>query len=233
MAGDRTHLARHVWCRVFEISDPDTETALFEVQSRLISLRKLFLDTESVLASIPEINQELFIAPVTRLSKIVNINRLHEGWNIFVDPLDRNDLLALKYAEDLMRQHLDAQENEISSDEIREILEELNDLYEAILASTLPTDLKNTLVDLIQQMVRGVHEYRVRGAAALQDVLTASIGIVTANKEAIDANKDVPEIQALARMLVRIDGAYSFAMKMQPLLQAAANIVPALGAHIK
>ena len=82
-------------------------------------------------------------------------------------------------------------------------------------------------------MVRDVDEYRVRGAAALKDALTESIGVLAANKQAIEDNKDSDEIQALGRMLVRIDKAYSFAMKMTPLLGAAANLFPAIANHIK
>jgi hypothetical protein len=225
--------ARHVWCGVFGISDPDSETALFEVQSRLLALRKLFSDTQSSLASIPNVNKELYIEPVRRLSNIIDFNRLHHSFSTIVTGIDPNDLIALVYASDLIRQNQDAQENEISSDEIQEIVVELNDLYERVLVSALPPNLKEALLDLLQQMLRDIHEYRVRGAAALRDLLARSIAFAVANKDELDANKDAAEIQALVHTLGKIDKAYTFAMRMQPLLQSAANIFPLLAAHIK
>jgi hypothetical protein len=185
------------------------------------------------LAASSLINEELFIEPVARLSQIIDLNRLDREWSEIVGAQQWEVLRSLKYVEDIIGQNLNNQENEISADEIHAILQEINELYKAIFASLLPSDLKSTLLDLLHQMLRDVHEYRIRGAAALRDLLTRSIGVVAANKEAIEANKDTPEIQSFARTLARIDAAYAFAMKMQPLLQAAANIFPALAAHIK
>ena len=224
---------RHAWCKVFEISDPDSEEALLEVQSRLLSLRKLFTDTESALREMPDLNESLFVAPLHRLSKVINLNGLHHGWNNYINHLKTTDMFSLNFIEDLLNRNVDSRENEIPPDEIKALLVDLQELYEAVAASSLPKELKVALLDLIQEMLRGVHEYRVRGAVALKDILAKSIGVVAANKEAIDENRDSEEIQALGRMLTRLDKAYSFAMKMQPVLQAAANLFPALTAHIK
>lgn len=228
-----TKPAREIWCQVFEIQNPGSEDALLEVQSRLLALRVLFADTESALRQIPGINEALFIDHLPRLARVININALHHKWGNYLGFLSNTDMFALQYSEDLLGRNSENQENEIPSDEIQEIVGELSKLYEAILASSLPSDLRDALLDLIHEMLRGVHEYRVRGAIALKESLTKSIGILAANKQAIDENKDSTDIQALARMLVRIDKAYAFAVRMQPLLQSAAHIFPALAAHIK
>ncbi|HEV7743750.1 MAG TPA: hypothetical protein VGO56_02025 [Pyrinomonadaceae bacterium] len=224
---------RESWCQVFEIPNVNSEKALLEVQSRLLSLRKLFEDTESDLRQIPDINEELFIKPLSRLARVIDINGLHQTWAHYRQFLDAHDMLALKYAEDRLTLEAESQENEISSDEIQEILSELTKLYESILASSLPLDLKNALLDLINEMLRGAHEYRVRGAIALKESLTKSIGILATNKQALDENRDSADVLALGRMLIRVDKAYAFAMRIQPLLQGAVNLFPALVAHIK
>jgi len=225
--------ARVVWAEVFGIPDPSSEEALLAVQSHLLSLRKLFADTESALRQTGDINEDLYIGPLHRLLNVINLNGLHNGWENFNTYLGTQDLFSLKFSADLLNKNADTQENEISNDEIKTLIADLNELYEQIVTSAIPDDLKTTLLDLVSDMLRGVHEYRVRGAVALKDALSKSIGVVAANKQAIDENVDSDEIQALARMLIRVDKLYSFATRVQPLLQAAAHLVPLLAAHVK
>jgi hypothetical protein len=225
--------ARNIWCQVFQIHNPQSERALLEVQERLMALRKLFKDAETSLSKLPNVNEDLFVKPISRLAQVINLNGLHNTWANYSKYLSDNDMFSLRYGEDLLSQNLEAQENDIPNNEIQEILTELNSLHEAIKSSALPKDLKSVLLDLIQGMIKGVHEYQVRGAVALKDALIKSIGILVANKDAIEENKDSEEIQALSRTLDKIDMAYSFAMRMKPLLKAAAKIFPALTPHVE
>ncbi|HEY0077022.1 MAG TPA: hypothetical protein VGB73_00130 [Pyrinomonadaceae bacterium] len=219
---------RGIWCKVFDIPDPKSESSLFAVLEHLIALRKLFAEVEAALRHIPNVNENLFIKPITRLAEIVDINGLHNTWAGYSTKIRGEDIIALKYAEDLLSQYPALQENEIPISEIQEILDELDILYESIATSELPQGLRESLLDLIQEMRNGIHEYRVRGASALHDILEKSIGVLAVNKEAIEENNTSEDVQALGRMLVRIDKLYSFALKMKPMLEATANILPRL-----
>jgi uncharacterized protein (UPF0147 family) len=230
---DPNRSALEAWCSVFEIVEPNSEEALFECQRRLLALRKLFGETELALRQIPDINEELFVRPVSELAAVVNIKALDSGWQHRMATLHPNRMLALKYAEDLLNKDQESCENEIPTDEINEILSELNTLYESIAGSSLPSNVRTALLDIVEEIRRGLHEYRVRGASALKDALSRSVGIIAGNKQEIDENSDADEIKALGRMLTRIDAAYSFAVRVTPLLTAAAHLLPALAEHVK
>lgn len=224
---------RAAWCSVFDISNVDSDEALFSVLECLVALRRLFNETVDLLKQAHNIDEELFVTPVERLARVVDLNKLHADWEDYWRYIHPTDIHSLHYCEHFLAGHPEQQENEIPDAELQEILSEINNLYESIMALSLPIELKKTLLDLIQEIRKAIHLYRVNGAEAFRDALTRSMGIIVANKETLEENKEVGEVQSLMNMLVRIDKMYTFAMKVKPLLEAAANIVPALAAHIK
>lgn len=221
-----TESTRKAWCVVFDIDNPNHEQSLFRVLEYLVALRKLFREVENLLRQIPTVNESLFIEPIVRMSKVVNLNGLHLHWSNYLQLISTEDMHSLIYCEDLLSRHPELEENEIPPNDIQEILNELNSLYESITASALPENLKTVLLNLIRDMWNSIHEYRVRGASALHDALEKSVGVLAINREIVEENSTSEEVQTLGRMLIKIDKLYTFAKKAKPLLEAAGNILP-------
>jgi hypothetical protein len=221
---------RRAWGEVFGISEIDTEDGLIIVISRLVALRKLFNETESVLRSIPNLNEELFISPIPRLAKVVSWNSLTDTFSTYQNHLNVADMTALKFAENQLSLYEEFTENSIPADELQSIINDINGLYESIINSGLPAELKESLLDLLQEIRRGIHEYRIRGYVALREALTKSVGVIAANRESIEENSNEPEIISLRSVLEKLDGMATFATnkKRKPLLEAAAGIIPLL-----
>lgn len=225
--------ARAAWGEVFNIDKVHSDAGLFEVLEHLIALRGLFDETITLLRQIPIVNEELHLHPVVRLRKVVNLNGLHEGWVKYTPILQTYDMFSLEHCENLLSNFTEAQENEVPDEELQSILNDLNNLYESVIASSLSQTLKQSILDLIQEIRQAIHLYRVKGAEAFREAITKSMGIILANRDAFEENKDSSDVQSVWNMLVRIDKWYTFAVKMKPMLEAAANIFPALAAHIK
>ncbi|MBD0370295.1 MAG: hypothetical protein ICV60_05630 [Pyrinomonadaceae bacterium] len=225
---------KDVWSGVFDMPDElDQDDVLFKVLESLVALRKLFNETINSLHQIPDINEELFIEPIRRLARIVDLHGLHKEWGDYKKYILPQDMHSLKYCEFLLSRHTEYQENIVPDEELKAILKGLNELYESVIASSLPSELKQSILTLIQDIRQAIHLYRINGAEALREALTKSMGVIIANKDSFEENKDASEVQSLMNMLVRIDKLYTFAIKMKPVLEAAANIIPALAAHIK
>ena len=224
---------RLVWGEVFNIDEPSSEEGLFKILAHLVALRGVFNETVMSLRQIATVDEELFIKPVIRLMRIVDLNGLHNPWSQYSAFLSGGDLFSLKYCENLISNHAEGQENEVPDEELQDILNDLNSLYESVIASSLPQTLKQSILDLIQEIRQAIHLYRVKGAEAFREAMTKSMGIIVANKDAFEENKDSSDVKSIMNMLVRIDKWYTFAVKMKPMLEAAANIIPALAAHIK
>ncbi|HVF51942.1 MAG TPA: hypothetical protein VNA19_17795 [Pyrinomonadaceae bacterium] len=225
---DHNQQARTAWAEVFGIENPRTESGLLSVISRLVALKKVFAEVEEALRRIPNINEELFIAPVSRLANVASINSLTDSFSGYTRHLSQADMTALKFSEHQLSQYPEFNESQVPSKDLKDILIEVDNLIERILGSSLPEELRTSLLELLHEVRKGVLEYRIRGAVALRDTLTKSLGILAANKEDVEENKESDEVQSLGRMLVRIDKAYTFALKMKPMLEAAANILPRL-----
>jgi hypothetical protein len=221
---------------VFGISDVDSENGLIEVTLRLIALRKLFDETISALEEIPNIKDELYIAPIRRLSKIVkwatysssHFEYLSKSFQNYKTLLSTSDLTSLDFAENVIE--FDGRFNEriIDEKEIKAILDELSNLYDSIHKSTLPIELIESLLELIIEMRRSAGEYSIRGAKALSRALTKSIGVLAVNKGLIKKYEDTPEIQQLKKSLERIENANDSAAekRWKGLLNAASSILP-------
>ncbi len=218
--------ARTVWCHVFNIPNPDNEESLFQVLEHLVALRNLFEEVERSLRQIPDVNESLFIDPVIRMSRVIDLNGLHKDWISYQNRISGTDMHSLTFCGDLLSRHSELQETEIPQGEIEEILNDLNALYESIAASELPKNLKTQLLDLIRDMWNSIHEYRVRGASALHDALEKSVGVLAVNREAMEENNASEDVQMLGRILIKIDKLYTFAKKTRPLLEAAGSVLP-------
>ena len=220
---------KNAWCLVFQIEDPDSDKALVEVMHRLLELRKLFSDTENAIKLVENASEDLFVAPIRQTGGVVsNLNVLYQPWSQYAHYLSDKNLTALTFVEHALALNAVAVETEIPDEEIKSILDEVDGLYEQILESALPSDLKRDLLDLLEEFEQSMEEYRIRGAVRIKQAIAKSIGVLATNKEAVAENNDSDEIKKLSAIISQIDNAYSGATKMQSLMQVASGVLPAL-----
>ena len=223
---------RVAWCQVFKIEQPNSEEALVEVISRLIELRELIRDVEIALLQTENLNRDLYTKPILGLKSIVNLNELSNTWSVSYTIITRN-LVPLNFIEDQLSHYSQYNENKIPNDEIQEILKDINELYESVISSSLPTELKEFLLDALEKLRQGIHEYRIRGVVRLREAVGETVGIMYANREIIEPNKDLSEFEALAKILVRIEKGITFVSKNYGLLEAGSKVIAALIGHVQ
>jgi hypothetical protein len=227
-----------VWGEVFGILGVDNEAGVIDVTLQLNALRELFNETIFALREIPNLNEELFITPIKNLSRIFDwethsksyTRYLVNSFETYKPFLYEPDLRALDFAEDVIARSEQFSEKLIPENEIKEILDALSNLYDSINSSTLPIELKDSLLELVIEMRQSISEYNIRGAKALYRALTKSVGVIAVNKEAIEENKENPAIQDLINLIHRIEDANNTATnnKWTPLLSAASGILPSI-----
>lgn len=218
--------AKDVWIELLGISKQNPDEAVFDLVRHLIAIKDLFAETEQALKHIEGIDEELYIEPLSRLEKAVSPDRMQSIFRTSFQCLNEADMTALKFIAHVVSQHPTYNEARIPADEIKGMLDELNSLYERIVNSELPVELRNTILDLIDEIRRAINEYRIRGVKGLRNTLALGVGTVIMNREIMEETTNDDDLEALTRMLVRLDKAISFASKVTPLLQAAANVLP-------
>ena len=118
-------------------------------------------------------------------------------------------------------------DEEISAEDLEKLMAQVNRLYESVLASSLSPEVKLTVLQQLENIRRAVHEYRVIGIIALQEVLASAVGQVALHKEEFQREKG-EEIKQFGRLLTTLDTLISVAMKAKPLLAPLVQYIPRL-----
>lgn len=223
---------RDLWSAIFEIENPKSEEGFLEVLSRMGELKILFRDAIKALEEIENVDDQLFIAPIRQMAKI-DLNAVYSVAESYINLLTDTNLLALKFAQNLISTHPASHEKEIPKDEIQSLLDEVRKVYDSIVNSKLSKQFKADILDALKEIEQSIHEYQINGIIRIRQGLVRSAGAVTTNSEEIQQNQDLDEIQSLAKMLTRLEKLINFANKAYPLLLQAGNILPAIGTHLK
>ena len=106
---------------------------------------------------------------------------------------------------------------------------QINELYEQIFASDLPQSVKTVMLDIVNELQRAVHEYKVRGAKGLKKSLAKVFGGLAANADELQKSAGTDELAALAKLVVTVEKAYTTVSNAKMIYGAVTTILPMLG----
>ncbi|MBF4437932.1 hypothetical protein ERJ77_26310, partial [Vibrio anguillarum] len=86
-------------------------------------------------------------------------------------------------------------EDSLSEEELKNIIEKIEALFDTVYSSNLPDALRFALLEEVERLRNAISMYKIKGAKGLKDALQGTIGAVVANQEelrnAADENQDV------------------------------------------
>jgi hypothetical protein len=219
--------ARAGWAYVFEIpTDGQNLTVSNEIEliHRLIQLIKLVDETEQALLSIEGINHERYLTPFPAIRQTISLTTLSQAFQPHA--VTDTHMVILGFCEEkLAEYHL---EPKIEEEQIKNILDEINNLYEEVRASSLHENLKRIILEQLEHIRRAIHEYRIRGAERLREELVTIIGNYVLNREFIEQANDNPEVGKYKSLLSNFASMVAFASHTTKLIEAAAHYLPHL-----
>lgn len=191
----------------------------------LIQLDLLIKETESALMRVDDL-PDRYMRPFPRIREMLKISQLQSAFSGFISPITEGDMVVLEFcAEKLSNYHL---ESVVEEDELKGILDDVNALYERIIASDVTAELKTIMLDMLVVIRNAVHEYRIRGVARLEEALPTLVGTYVLNTKLIEAEDEKEEVGLFRRVLGRYSSMVATASHTTRLLEAAAAYIPPL-----
>src|SRR5205085_7285799 len=119
-------------------------------------------------------------------------------------------------ADELSRRHIELSINE---DELKEILREVNELFEEVSSSSLEKELKTYILTQLELIRRGINEYRITGIKRLQEALATTIGSMLINRDLINQASDKQEVGKFVSLTMRFANVVTLASKATALIE--------------
>jgi hypothetical protein len=213
--------AREGWAKVFDIpaSFIRTDRVEREVEEKLIEnliqLRLLIDETERSLRDIEGL-PERYLRPFPRIRQIP-LTELNVPFGNYISGITEDTLTVLEFcAEELSGRH---SEPVVDDDQLKELLEDVNALFDEIKTSTLPSDLKVLLLQELEEIRKAIQQYRIRGVERLREGLAAVTGSVMVNAELIKNGNQYEAVSKFKKVFFALDSVITLASKAAPLIE--------------
>lgn len=197
---------------VFDI-DPTDRAAFY---SLLVDLLHLVKECKSKIALIPNVNTEIFLAPILDVERAIFTIEFDSNTSKFRDELKKNNTMQiLTFCSETLKQVID--EVSVNADDIDSLQGEVEALRENIIKSTLPPDLKKVFVEKLENILKAIIDIRIMGIDGLQKALESGAGALFLNKEEVDKNLDNEDVQGFVGVLRKINEMVNVAKNIKEL----------------
>lgn len=205
---------KHVWADALGI-DRKNE---IETLKQVFEIYNLTGEIEKLIRIRPGINHELLLASHSTVEKITSPASFHLRWHQVSKNLESDVLTRLQFCAQELSQFYE--EEKVSDEEILEITEIVNFLFDELKNSQIDDAAKLVLLEEIERIRAALSHYRIRGAKGVKEALQATLGAVIVNKSQLEAvAKTNPDtIAKLGKLLDKLDSFSSKALKVHKAL---------------
>lgn len=215
LKGDPKERVLDAWARVLEVS----ERLDIEVPRRLVLLNDLLDDAEQMIKLNKTLNHNIYLSCFPQIRTVfspLHIQTSREG--LILPHLTPEVMARLEFCVEALQQEWS--EVEITQDELQDISNDLNELVEAVAASSIDVQLRKVLLEALEGVRLSISLYRIYGAKGLKKDLQGLFGLIYTERAALkkeaEGNADV--IDRLGKLMDKIDSASSKALKLHKAL---------------
>ena len=200
-----------------------------EILHRISHLNILVTEVQDNIKKIPDINYSLYLSPFPRLEYAISPARLSDNFASAMAEISDSDLVIIEFCSELLSKNFF--EKLIDEPLLKELLNEIHQLYERIKQSDISLNLKEVLLDLLETMRRAIHEYRIRGIKGFEDGLAKILGKLILNRDLIQ-NSNSDEVKEVGQLWNKFVSLYSFAADSIQVIEGVQKVLPLLPAII-
>lgn len=217
-----------VWAEVFNISiegnsvPPEAEET---VTSSVLQLRKLIDEVEEGLRRFEGLDLELYLKPFPRLREVTRLSLL-PSTNFYANltQLTEGDMTVLAFCAAKIAEL--PSEPVVTEEQLKELLEDVNALYDQVLESSLESELKRIILGQLNGIRTAIHEYHIRGIARLREELEKSIGVLVLNEDLIKQSNDKEEVKKFGSIITNMATYISIAANLSKLAEMVIRYLP-------
>ncbi|CAN5401208.1 hypothetical protein BH10ACI1_BH10ACI1_11960 [soil metagenome] len=195
------------------------------VLHRLFEVNQLVSDIEAKIKRVREIKYDLYLNPYVRIRRTISPTRLNENFAGMLSEISDSDMTIIQFcSEQLSKSFPEKLADELL---LKELNNEIQNLYEKISEADLIYELKELLLDLLETMRQAIHEYRIRGVDRLKDGVTDTLGKLILNKEMLQ-NSGAEEVREVGDIWSKFVSVYSFAADSIQMIEGIEKVLPLL-----
>src|SRR5436853_3817744 len=217
----------NVWALVFDIK-LEGQAAEFELLHRLFETYELLEKLVDEISHIedPEEREE-FMVPIPRLRNAIIIGNGANTNSAILSGIRDGDLIVLKFCSRYLHNH---QPEPVADPlQLERLTAKLNELFDVVQASsTLEAELKTFLLSRIEEIRRGIQEYRIGGIERLRETLGTVYGSAFVHSDTIQEAKDTDELRQFGAVVNQLAAIVTFAWKTTKMLESVQTIFPML-----
>lgn len=171
-------------------------------------------------------DKELFLAPLTRVEKLLRAQNLNGQWASTSGYLDAATMTGLKFGIYAMQQFYPGAKPEQST-VIREFIQKLNELLEECLDSELSDEVKALFVRHLETIRAALLQTRFEGKDGLSDMLDSVYGSLIRHSDVInnEPSESTEIIQKFFTILGQANDMVSGWQNLSPLLAYSAPVL--------
>ncbi len=182
-----------LWAELFNISETNLNKRNFEVSRCLNQLHdEIELARDKMLES--GFSDTLFMPFLDRANNIVAVQNIAGNWDSYKTQITHELILCLGFCSEI----LPSEEDEISKEDINDILDLLQPLEELLGELKIPSYTSKIIKKHIEKIKEAIHSYPIIGAKALNEVVQSAYGEVVDNIEVFEESKETEEVKSIS-----------------------------------
>ncbi|HET6632758.1 MAG TPA: hypothetical protein VFG73_08645 [Rhodanobacteraceae bacterium] len=209
--------ARKAWAAVFEIESADTGTLL----QMLADLLKLVHETKTAIQRLDNVDQELHLRPFRKIEGLLSNINLDASWENWQNKIDDTTLYGLQFSSDRLSRISGF--TQLDSDEIVKLRSVVDELFNSVVDSALPSELKMLLLRNLESIRLSLAAYRIRGIEGIHEEIERSLGSVLLHQDEIQksSSKERSLWESFFDLVKRLNQVVSLARTGQELAAPA------------
>jgi len=148
------------------------------------------------------------------------VQNINANWDSFINHVDVHTITYLRMAADLLQTK--ANTKLIADNEIQGVREKINAIYEEILNSELPDEIKKYLIRYLRKIQTGIDEYYLTGAIPLLEAMETMVGHTMVDKDYREFLRDTDLGKKILDTLSSMANVVTVAVGIPQLSQAIA-----------
>jgi len=209
-----------LWADLFNISETNQNKRNFEVSRCLNQLHEeIELIRDQMLET--QFSESLYTPLLNRANNVVAVQNIPGTWDSYKTQITPELILCLGYCSEI----LDSEENEISDEQIKEILDLLQPLEEKLGESSLPPYTTKIIRKHIEKIKGAIHSYPIIGAKALNEVVQSAYGEVVDNIAIFEESKETEEVKTISKVWQKVKEVSDAASTVEKGVSSAFKLV--------
>jgi len=203
---------KQVWTEVFAV-DPTDSKGLFLCIADLIELVN---EAKEQLKKFEDTNNRLYLESFTNIDKVLSITNLNSDWGAPKNILNDTTMLGLQHCS----LALSRKQSEIRVEEtkLKDLRDHVESLINKILDGDISKDLKEILLENLENIRRAIFSYEINGADGLKRAIESSVGSIIVNKVIIERDEHKEVKSGFFDLLSKVNSLVTFAQNVKELL---------------